>query len=54
MKSTVTSLLCLSALSLITGCTFVATPEPSTHTTTTAEVTPTTYGSVETTTTRTY
>lgn len=54
MKTTLISLLGLSALSLFTSCTFVDTPSPSTHTTTTAEVTPTTYGSTETTTTRTY
>lgn len=54
MKTTIISLLGLSAISLFTSCTFVDTPEPSTHTTTAASVTPTTYGSVETTTTRTY
>jgi len=54
MKSTTISLLALSALSLLTSCTFVDTPVPSTRTTTTAEVTPTVYGSTETTTTRTY
>lgn len=54
MKLTIISLLGLTALSLFTSCTFVDTPAPSTRTTTTAEVTPTTYGSVETTTTRTY
>lgn len=54
MKSTIISLIGLSTLSLLTSCTFVDTPAPSTHTTTTSEVAPTVYGSTETTTTRTY
>jgi hypothetical protein len=57
MKSTIVSILSLTALSLLTNCTFVDTPEPSTNTTrttTTAEVTPTVYGTVETKTTRSY
>lgn len=54
MKSTTISLLALSALSLLTSCTFVDTPASSTHTTTTSDVAPTVYGSTETTTTRTY
>lgn len=54
MKSTAISLLALSALSLLTSCTFVDTPAPSTRTTTTSEVAPTVYGSTKTTTTRTY
>jgi len=58
MKSTIVSILSLAVLSLLTNCTFVDTPEPSTNTsrttTTTAEVTPTVYGTVETKTTRSY
>lgn len=54
MKSTISSLLALGALSLLTSCTFVDTPASSTHTTTTSDVAPTVYGSTETTTTRTY
>lgn len=56
MKSTIVSLLILSPLSLITSCTVVETPEASHHTTstTTAEVTPTVYGTVQTKTTRSY
>jgi multidrug efflux pump subunit AcrA (membrane-fusion protein) len=56
MKNQIISLLGLAALILLSGCTFVETPEPTTHTTrtTTAEVTPTVYGTVETKTTQTY
>jgi hypothetical protein len=56
MKTIIVNLLGLSALSFLTSCTVVESPEPTTHVTrtTTAEVTPTTYGTVETKTTRTY
>ncbi len=54
MKSTTISLLAFSALSLLTSCTFVDTPESSSHTTTTSKVAPSVYGSTETTTTRNY
>jgi hypothetical protein len=56
MKTTIVSLLSLSAFSLLSSCTFVDQPEPATHTTrtTTSEVSPTTYGTVETKTTRSY
>ena len=54
MNTNIISLISLSALGFLTSCTFVDTPAPSTRTTTTAEVTPTTYGSVKTTTTRNY
>jgi len=54
MKSISISIFSLSALSLLTSCTFVDTPAASTHTTTTAEAAPTTYGTVQTRTTRTY
>jgi hypothetical protein len=54
MKSTIISLLGLSALSLLPSCTFVDAPGRSTHTTTTSEVAPTVYGTSQTTTTRRY
>jgi hypothetical protein len=56
MKSTIISLFCLCTLGLLSSCTFVENRDPSMHTTrtTTAEVTPATYGTVETKTTRTY
>jgi len=54
MKQTIISLFGLAVLCLFTSCTFVDTPPPSSHTTTTSEVAPTIYGSTETTTTRTY
>lgn len=56
MKSTIISLISLSTLSLLSSCTFVDRPEAATYSTrtTTAEVTPTVYGTVETKTTRTY
>ena len=56
MKSITISLFSLAALSLLPSCTVVESREPATHTTrtTTAEVTPATYGTVETKTTRSY
>lgn len=56
MKTTIISLFGLTALSLLSSCTFVDTPERSAYTTrtTTAEVSPTVYGTVETKTTRSY
>ena len=56
MKTIIVSLIGLGALSFLTNCTLVESREPSTHTTrtTTSEVTPTTYGTVETKTTRSY
>ncbi|MES2981075.1 MAG: hypothetical protein V4727_02085 [Verrucomicrobiota bacterium] len=49
-------ILSLSALGLLSSCTYVAPRSPATHssTTTTSEVSPTTYGTVQTKTTRTY
>jgi hypothetical protein len=54
MKTIIISLLGLAALIFLPACTVVESREPSTHTTTTAEVTPATYGTVETRTTRRY
>jgi len=56
MKYIIGSLLSLGTLSLLPSCTVVESREPTTHTTrtTSAEVTPATYGTVETRTTRTY
>jgi len=56
MKSTIISLFVLGAISLLSSCTFVDTPDTirqSTRTTT-SELTPTPYGTVETKTTRSY
>jgi hypothetical protein len=59
MKSIITSIisiLSLSSFGFLSSCTFVDNPNPSGYTTrtTTAEVAPTTYGTVETKTTRSY
>jgi hypothetical protein len=56
MKFIIISLFGLSSLSILPSCTFVESTEPTTRMTrtTTSEVTPTVYGSVETKTTRTY
>jgi hypothetical protein len=56
MKFIMLSLFSLPALSLVTACTVVESREPSTHTTRTtiAEVAPTSYGTVETKTIRSY
>lgn len=54
MKTIIVSILGLAALSFSTACTTVESREPSTHTTTTSQVTPATYGTVETRTTRRY
>lgn len=54
MRSIIASLLGLGALSTLSSCTVVQSRPPATHTTTTAEVSPTVYGTVETKTIRTY
>jgi hypothetical protein len=56
MKSIIGILLGLGTFSLLPSCTVVESPGPATSTTrtTTSEVSPTTYGTVETKTTRTY
>lgn len=56
MKSTIISLLGLAATSLLSSCTFVEDRDPAVHSTrtTTSEVSPSTYGTVETRTTRSY
>lgn len=56
MKLIIVSLVSLAALSLLPSCTFVESTPPATRTTstTTSEVAPTTYGTVQTKTTRTY
>lgn len=56
MKTIIVSLLGLGALGFLTNCTLVENREPSTRTTrtTTTEVTPSAYGTVETRTTRSY
>jgi hypothetical protein len=56
MKSIIVSILSLGSLSILSSCTFVDNPNPSGYTTrtTTADVAPTTYGTVETKTTRSY
>lgn len=56
MKSIIASFLSFAALSVLPSCTFVESREPATHTTstTTAEVTPTVYGTTETKITRSY
>lgn len=54
MKTIIVSILGLAALIFLPACTVVESREPSTHTTTTAEVNPATYGTVETRTTRRY
>jgi len=54
MKTILVSIFGLAALSLLPACTTVESREPSTHTTTTSAVTPATYGTVETKTTRSY
>ena len=53
---TILSILSLSVFALLPSCTFVESRPPNTQTTrtTTAEVSPTPYGTVETKTTRTY
>jgi hypothetical protein len=53
MKSTIISFISLISLGLLASCTFVERTGPSTRTTT-SEITPTVYGTMETKTTRTY
>ena len=56
MKTIILSLFGLAAISFLPACTVIESREPSTHTTrtTTAEVSPTPHGTVETRTTRRY
>jgi hypothetical protein len=54
MKFIIASILGLAGFGLLSSCTFVGSRPPATQTTTTAEIIPSTYGTVETKTTRTY
>ena len=56
MKSIIVTILGIAALGLLPSCTFVESRQPATHssTTTTSDLSPTTYGTVQTKTTRTY
>lgn len=56
MKPIVVTILSIAALGLLPSCTFVESRQPATQssTTTTSDLSPTTYGTVQTKTTRTY